>query len=146
MPHSAADETPRWGGTGEDTGQGGRTERCQTSLCGEKTKEGTEAMAGGDRDEGTAGKTMKRLTSGATLPVGVIASEARDGAADGWGRLVRERERERVQGGLARAREQAGNGPRGGSRGREGGRAAAAWAGFSPAEGGKGFSLFIFIF
>jgi hypothetical protein len=49
-------------------------------------------MAGGDRDEGTAGKTTKRLTSGATLPVGVIASEARDGAADEWGRLVSERE------------------------------------------------------
>ena len=58
MPHSAADETPRWGGTGEDAGQGG-TERCQTSLCGEKTEEGTEAMAGGDRDEGTTGKTTK---------------------------------------------------------------------------------------
>jgi hypothetical protein len=34
---------------------GGGTERCQTSLCGEKTEEGTEAMARGDRDEGTAG-------------------------------------------------------------------------------------------
>jgi hypothetical protein len=56
MPHSAAEETPRRGGTGEDAGQGrGRTERCQTSLCGEKTEEGTEVMAGGDRDEGTAG-------------------------------------------------------------------------------------------
>jgi hypothetical protein len=70
MSHSAADETSRRGGTGEDAGQGGgRTERCQTSLCGEKTEEGTEAMAGGDHDEGTAGKTTKRLTSGATLPV-----------------------------------------------------------------------------
>jgi hypothetical protein len=81
----------------------GGTERCQTSLCGKKTEEGTEAMAGGDRDEGTTGKTTKRLTSGATLPEGVIASEARDGAADGWGRLVSERER--AQGGLARVRE-----------------------------------------
>jgi hypothetical protein len=125
--------------------KGGRTERCQTSLCGEKTEEGTEAMAGGDRDEGTAGKTTKRLTSGATLPVGVIASEARDGAADRWGRLVRERER--VQGGLARAR---GNRPemgRGegvaGARGGESGRGM-GW--IQPSRGGKGFSLFLFIF
>jgi hypothetical protein len=81
--------------------KGGKTERCQTSLCGEKTEEGMEAMAGGDRDEGTAGKMTKRLTSRATLPVGVIASEARDGAADGWGRLASGRER--AQGGLARA-------------------------------------------
>ena len=58
MPHSAAEGTPRRGGTDEDAGQGeGGTERCQTSLCGEKTGEGTEAMAEGDRDEGTAGKT-----------------------------------------------------------------------------------------
>jgi hypothetical protein len=49
--------------------KGGRMERCQTSLCGEKTEEGMKAMARGDRDEGTAGKTTKRLTSGATLQV-----------------------------------------------------------------------------
>jgi hypothetical protein len=142
MSHSATDETPRRGGTGEDAGQGGgRTERCQTSLCGEKTEEGTEAMAGGDRDEGTVGKTTKRLTSGATLPVGVIASEARDGAADGWGRLVSERER--AQGGLARSREsrpEMGQGE-GVAGARGGGGAAAAWAGFSPAEGGWLFSF-----
>jgi hypothetical protein len=124
--------------------KGGRTERCQTSLCGEKTEEGTKAMAGGDRDEGTAGKTMKRLTSGATLPVGVIASEARDGAADGWGRLVSERER--AQGGLARVRESGPEMGRGkGSCGRARGGAAAAWAGFSPAEGGRAL-LFFFLF
>jgi hypothetical protein len=126
--------------------KGGRTERCQTSLCGEKTEKGTEAMAGGDRDEGTTGKTTKRLTSGATLPVGVIASEAMDGAADGWGRLVSERERERRAGWRARA-----GAGRKWAKGREswargGRRAAAAWAEFSPAEGGKGFSLFLFIF
>jgi hypothetical protein len=50
-------------------------------LCGEKTEEGTEMMAGGDRDEPYAGRTTKRLTSGATLPVGVIASER-------WGELT----------------------------------------------------------
>jgi hypothetical protein len=106
---------------------GGRTERCQTSLCGEKT----EAMAGGDRDEGTAGKTTKRLTSGAILPVGVIASEARDGAADGWGRLVSERERERRAGWRACA------------------RAGRKWAGgreLRARGGGERFSLFLFIF
>jgi hypothetical protein len=103
-------------------------------------------MAGGDRDEGTAGKTMKRLTSGATLPVGVIASEARDGAADGWGRLVRERERERVQGGLARAREQAGNGPRGGSRGREGGGERSRHGLDSAQQRGEGLFSFYFYF
>jgi hypothetical protein len=120
--------------------RGGGTERCQTSLCGEKTEEGTEAMAGGDRDEGTAGKTTKRLTSGAILPVGVIASEARDGAADGWGWLVSERER--AQGGLARVRESGPEMGRGeGVAGARGGRAAAAWAGFSPAEGGGLFSF-----
>jgi hypothetical protein len=55
MPHSAAEGTPRWGGTGEDAGQGeGRTERCRTSLCGEKTEGRTEATAGGDCGEGTA--------------------------------------------------------------------------------------------
>jgi hypothetical protein len=53
--HSAAEGTPRWGGTGEDAGQGeGRTERCQTSLCGEKTEGRTEATVGGDFGEGTA--------------------------------------------------------------------------------------------
>jgi hypothetical protein len=55
MLHSAAEGTPRRGGTGEDAGQGeGRTERCQTSLCGEKTEGRTEATAGGDCGEGTA--------------------------------------------------------------------------------------------
>jgi hypothetical protein len=103
MPHSDADETPRRGGTGEDVGQGGRTGRCQTSLCGEKTEEGTEVMAGGDRDEPYAGRTTKRLTSRATLPVGVIASEGEGwGEADGWGRFVSEREAERGAGLRAR--------------------------------------------
>jgi hypothetical protein len=95
MPHSAADETPRRGGTAEDVGHGGgRTGRCQTSLCGEKMEEGTEVMAGGDRDEPYAGRTTKRLTSGATLPVGVIASKARGGArlTGGDGSSVRGRQ------------------------------------------------------
>ena len=55
MPHSAAEGTPRWGGTDKDAGQGeGRTERCQTSLCGEMAEGRTEATAGGDFGEGTA--------------------------------------------------------------------------------------------
>jgi hypothetical protein len=83
--------------------KGGRTGRCQTSLCGEKTEEGTKVMAGGDRDEPYAGRTTKRLTSGATLPVGVIASEGEGwGEADGWGRFVSEREAERGAGLRAR--------------------------------------------
>jgi hypothetical protein len=87
------------------------------------------------RTRGGGRRTTTWLTGWATLPVGVIASE---GEADGWGRFVSERER--AQGGLARAREQAGNGPREGSCGREGGEVAAAWAGFSPARG-EGFSF-----
>jgi hypothetical protein len=53
MPHSAAEGTLRRGGTGEDAGQGGRTERCQTSLCGEMAEGRTEATTGGDFGEGT---------------------------------------------------------------------------------------------
>jgi hypothetical protein len=59
-----------------------------------------------------------------------------------WGRPVSESERESAE--QLRAREQAGNGPEGGERGREGGKAAAAWAGFSPAR--RGVSLFPFYF
>jgi hypothetical protein len=60
-------------------------------------------MAGGDRDEPYAGRTTKRLTSRATLPVGVIASEGEGwGEADGWGRFVSEREAERGAGLRAR--------------------------------------------
>jgi hypothetical protein len=64
-------------------------------------EEGTEMMDGGDRDEPYAGRTTKRLTSGATLPVGVIVSE-RWGEADGWGRFVSEREAKRGAGLRAR--------------------------------------------
>jgi hypothetical protein len=45
------------------------------------------------RTRGGGIRTTTWLTGGATLPVGVIASE---GEADGWGRFVRERERERA--------------------------------------------------
>jgi hypothetical protein len=116
----------------------------QTLLCGEGMGEGTGAMegttVGGDRDEPYVGRTTKRLTGGAGLPAGV---SARERAAGRWGRLASERERKR--GATARAREQAGNGPKGGERGREGGKAVAAWAGFIPARGGFSFSFYFLI-
>jgi hypothetical protein len=89
------------------------------------------------RTWGGGRRTTNWLTAGAGLPVGVSVRE-RGRLAGGVGSSARERKR--AQGGLARTREQAGNGPRGGSRGREGGDAAAAWAGFSPARG-EGFSF-----
>jgi hypothetical protein len=121
-----------------------RTGRCQTLLCGEGMGEGTGAMegtvVGGDRGEPYAGRTTKRLTGGAGLPAGV---SARERAAVRCGRLISERERERGAG-CARARSRPELGRRGG-RGREGGEAAAAWAGFSPVRGGREF-LFFFLF
>jgi hypothetical protein len=66
-------------------------------------------------------------------------------AAGGWGRLVNERERESAGRAGARARRQAGDGPKGGVAGARGGGAAAAWAGFSPARGER-VSRFLFIF
>jgi hypothetical protein len=123
----------------KDAAAAARTGRCPTSLCGEKTAEGTEVMAEGDRDGPYAGRGKKDDEVADSWGRSASGSErARERAAGGWGRFVSERER--AQGGLARAREQAGNGPRGGSRGREGGEAAAAWAGFGPARG-EGFSF-----
>jgi hypothetical protein len=75
----------------------------------------------------------------------VIASEARDGAADGWGQLVSERER--AQGGLARVRESGPEMGRGkGSCGREGGESGRGmgWIQSSRGEGGL-FSFFYFL-
>jgi hypothetical protein len=108
--------------------KGGRTGRCQTSLCGEKTEEGTEVMAGGDRGEPYAGRTMKLLTGGAGLPVGASARES------GWQMgLACQRERGGVRSGLARARRQAGDGPKEEEeRGREG--EAVAGLGREPAQ------------
>jgi hypothetical protein len=94
--------------------------------------EGTSV--GGDRDEPYAGRTTKRLTGGAGLPAGV---SARERAAGGWGRLVSERERER--GAAACAWKQAGNGPKGGSRGREGGGERPRHGLDSAQLGGEGF-------
>jgi hypothetical protein len=69
-------------------------------------------MRGGGR------RTTKWLTARAGLPVGVSMRE-RGRLAGGVSSSARERERERRVG--WRAREQAGNGLRGGSHGREGG-------------------------
>jgi hypothetical protein len=97
-------------------------------------------MAGGDRDEGTT----KRLTSGATLPVGVSVRE-RERAADGWGRFVSEREGERRAGWRARgSRPEMGRGEN--ECGRAGRRGRGFGPGIGPAGGGKGFSLFLFLF
>jgi hypothetical protein len=120
--------------------KGGGTGRCQTSLCGEKTEEGTEVMAGGDRGEPYAGRTTKRLTGGAGLPVGASARES------GWQMgLACQRERGGVRSGLARARRQAGDGAKEEEeRGREG--EAAAGLGQEPAQQGERVFPFSFYF
>ena len=85
-----------------------------------------------------------------------------DEAADRWGRSASgseraresdwqvgsacQRERDGVRSGLARARRQAGSGPREEERGRERGGESRVWAGVGPAGGGEGFSLFLFTF
>jgi hypothetical protein len=139
MPHSAAEGTARRGGTGEDAGQGeGRTERCQTSLCGEKTEEGTEAMAGGDHGEGTVGGRRTADKRGHPASGGERASErGRLTGGDG----LPERGREGI--GRAGARAEAGRkwAERGGECGRErGGR------GFGLENGPAGGRVFLFFF
>jgi hypothetical protein len=133
MPHSGDDETSRRGwygavpnspvrrGDGRGDGDGGDGD-------------------GGDGGASYARRAMKRLTGGAGLPA---RESAREGAAGRWGRLISEREGGEW-GSCARAGAGRQLGQKGGERGREG-EAAAAWAGFSPA-GGRGFSLFLFIF
>jgi hypothetical protein len=51
-----------------------------------------------------------------------------------------------VRSGLARARRQAGSGPREEERGRERGGSRGFGPGVGPAGGGEGFSLFLFTF
>jgi hypothetical protein len=65
----------------KDTAAAARTGRCPTSLCGEKTKEGTVVMAGGDRDEPYAG-----------------GGEKDDEVADRWGHTANGSDRERERG------------------------------------------------
>jgi hypothetical protein len=71
MPHSAADETPRRGGTGKDIGQGGGGRGgAELFLCGEGMVMEWAALKG------------RR---------GVVRGE--DDAADRWGRSAREGKR-----------------------------------------------------
>jgi hypothetical protein len=151
MPPNGDDETARRRCRAR-TRPAARTGRCPTSLCGEKTEEGTEVMAGGDREEPYAGgrRTTKWLTGGATLPVGVITSESEGwGEADGWGRFVSERERGERAGDFAReragVRAEAGRGwaERGGGARARGGRGRGFGLEIGPAEGGKFFSFFL---
>jgi hypothetical protein len=114
-------------------------------LCGEGMGEGTGAMegtaVGGDRDEPYVWRTTKRLTGGAGLPAGVSARE-RERLAGGVSLSARERgstERLRARGSRPAM------GRKGGGRGSEGGKAATAWAGFSPARGGFSFSFYFLI-
>jgi hypothetical protein len=102
-------------------------------------------MAGGDRDGPYAGRGKKDDEVADSWGRSASGSErARERAAGEWGRFVSERER--AQGRLARAGEQAGNGPRGGSRGREGGGGKRPRHGLDSAQLGERVSLFLFIF
>jgi hypothetical protein len=96
---------------------------------------------GGDDGASYAGRTTKRLTSGAGL---LARGTAREGVAGRWGWLVSERE-----GGERGAAARAGAGRpvmgrKGETRARGGGKAAVAWAGFGP--GGRRAFLFFFLF
>jgi hypothetical protein len=64
----------------KDATAAARTGRCPTSLCGEKTEEGTEVMVGGDRDEPYAG------------------GKKDDEVADRWGHTASGSDRERERG------------------------------------------------
>jgi hypothetical protein len=65
----------------KDAAAAARTGRCPTSLCGEKTEEGMEVMAGGDHDEPYAGRGKKD-----------------DEVADNWGHTASGSDRERERG------------------------------------------------
>jgi hypothetical protein len=117
-------------------------------LCGEKTEEGTEVMAGGDRDGSYAGRRKKDDEVSDSWGRSASGSErAKEMAVGGWGRFVseRERERERESAGWAGARAGAGrkwaegreSRARGGERPRHG---------LDSAQLGERVSLFLFIF
>jgi hypothetical protein len=65
----------------KDAAAAARTGRCPTSLCGEKTEEGTEVMAGGDHDGPYAGRGNKD-----------------DDVVDRWGHTASGSDRERGRG------------------------------------------------
>jgi hypothetical protein len=142
MPHSDDDETARRAVPCKDVGAAVRTGRCQTFLCGEGMGEGT-GRGGGRWPEVTAAKpyvarTMGRLTGGASLPGGAVASEGEGAGTDEWGRRVSVCECKRGVGRRwAEGKEVAG--AREGERPRR-------WAGFGPARGREGFFLFFLFF
>jgi hypothetical protein len=142
MPHSGDDETARRAVPCKDVGAAARTGRCQTFLCGEGMGEGT-GRGGGRWPEVTAAKpylarTTRRLTGGASLPGGAVASEGEGAGTDEWGRRVSVCECERGVGRRwAEGKEVAG--AREGERPRR-------WAGFGPARGREGFFLFFLFF
>jgi hypothetical protein len=142
MPHSGDDETARWAVPCMDVGAAARTGRCQTFLCGKGMGEGT-GRGGGRWPEVTAVKpyaarTTGRLTGGASLPGGAVASEGEGVGTDEWGRCVSVRGRER---GVGRrwAEGKEVTGARGEERPRR-------WAGFGLARGKEGFFLFFLFF
>jgi hypothetical protein len=97
-------------------------------------------MVGGDRDEPYVGRTTRRLTGGAGLPAGVSARES-DGES-GWRvGMAHQREKGRAQGGLARVRRQAGDGPKGGVAGARGGERPRHGLDLAQLGGEKGFSF-----
>jgi ATP-dependent RNA helicase DeaD len=143
MPHSGDDETSRRGRYRARTRSSGEDGAVPNSPV--RRGDGRGDGDGGDDDGGDGGasyarKTTKRLTGGAGLPA---RGSAREGVAGRWGRLVSEREGGE-RGAAARAGEQAGNGPKGGSagaRGRGGGR------GMGRIQPSRGESfLFFFLF
>jgi hypothetical protein len=102
---------------------------------GDGVMEGT--VVGGDRDKPYVGRTTGRLTGGAGLPAGV------SGESDWRVGSTHQRERGRAQGGLARMRRQAGDGPKGGVAGARGGGGKRPRHGLDLAQlgGDKGFSF-----
>jgi hypothetical protein len=147
MPHSGDDETSRRGRYRARTRSSGEDGAVPNFSVRRGDGRGDGAMertvVGGDCDEPYAERTTGRLTGGVGLPAGVSAREC-DGES-GW-RVgsARQRERERAQGRLARARRQAGDGPKGGVAGARGGKRPRH--GLDSAElGGRGF-LFFFLF
>jgi hypothetical protein len=142
MAHSAAEGTLRRGCTGEDAWSrgGGRSGAKLSCVAG--------WQKGGRRRRPEVTPARRRRTD--------------DEAADRWGRSASgseraresdwqagsacQREREGVRSGLARARRQAGSGPRAGSAGARGGGSRGFGSGVGPAGGGEGFSPFSFYF
>jgi hypothetical protein len=142
MPHSAADETPRRGGTGQDVGQGGGGRGGAKLLCAARGWAMQGTAVGGDRGKPYAGRTTKRLTGGAGLQVG---AGARERAAGRWGWLVSEREANCGAGWRARGgRPEMGRKRRRSAGAR--GKRPRVWARNRPSRGRETLFLFLFTF